>query len=308
MPSLFFSLIMTCIAVSARAEDPPGEPKKSVEQHILETGDAISQKIEKAAEKIDIILAGKKYTKKPNPSEVDIRQLTTFTEGGRLQTSTDFGVNLRLPNVEKRWQLRFTSYDQEKESRDAIQQRVRTQPRERDYGAGLFFFQKIGKVKTSFIPRLQLKDPLEMSYTLRFENTADWKVVQFVPRLDLYADPTKGTGEFLNLEFHYPFARFWEVSWVNTEEYRQKDNFFQTQHTLTFDYTVGDMKGVGTTFAFVSDNRGAFHLDNFTYSLSWNQGIYKDRLSYSVSPFWSFVRDRRYHGFVGISLTVSLVF
>lgn len=304
----FLALILTFITQPVRAEDKPSESNKSIEQHILETGDVISEKIEKAAEKIDIILAGKKYTKKRNPSEVEIRQLTTFSEGGRLQTSTDFNVNLRLPNVEKRWQLRFSSYDQEKESRDAFQQRIRTQPRERDYGAGLFFFQKIGKIKTSFIPRLQLKDPLEMSYTLRFENTADWKVVKFIPRFDLYADPVKGTGEYLNLEFHYPFAKYWEVGTTNTEEYRRNDNFFETQHSLNFDYLVGDMMGIGTTFAFVSNNKGAFHLDNFTYSNSWSQGIYKDRLSYSVSPFWSFVKDHHFHGFVGISLTVALVF
>ena len=39
-----------------------------------------------------------------NNSQVSLSQLVSLREGGQLTNSTDVGVNLRLPNFEKRWQ------------------------------------------------------------------------------------------------------------------------------------------------------------------------------------------------------------
>src|SRR5262249_46478450 len=107
------------------------DEEKTFEQKALEAGDALKKHLDATAEAIDITLAGKKYTEKPNETEVDISQMVTSTEGGVVKPSTDFSVNLKLPNVERAWQLRFTSYDQEAESRDLSQQHIRTRAHDR---------------------------------------------------------------------------------------------------------------------------------------------------------------------------------
>jgi hypothetical protein len=299
---LFLFLPALCTASHAEEE------QKSFEQRALETGDRIQQRIKKTAESIDITLAGKKYTKKVNPSQLEIRYLTSWSEGGKFSSSPDFGLDLRLPNVEKRWQLRFSSYDEEQESHDVTNERISTRPRARNYGAGLFFFEQLGRVKTSFLPRFQLTSPLKATYTLRFEANSDTKPVRIVPKVDLYADSTKGTGEFAQLEFRSDLSDKLNLSFVSTEEYHQRDVFFTTQHVLTFDYLLNDAQAIGHSIAFISNNTGAFHLDTVTFGFPFTQRIYPKRLTAGLSPFWTFVKSVHFKGKAGISLTLDLIF
>lgn len=188
------------------------------------------------------------------------------------------------------------------------QRRVRTQPRQRDYGAALMFFRRLGKVRTSFQPRLELKDPLEMSYLLRFESEADQKPYWLKPRFELFADPEKGTGEFLALEFRYEITDRWEFVSQNEEEYRERGNFFQTSHGLSVDYAIDDSKSVGQAVIFVSTNRPTFHLETFTVAPAFAHEIYRDRLRYIFTPFLTFVKAKHFKGDAGVSLNTELTF
>ncbi|MGE0526025.1 MAG: hypothetical protein AB7P49_03100, partial [Bdellovibrionales bacterium] len=175
--SFFLSFVLIASSTAAADEDP------TLRERALETTESISHQIQRAARQLDLVLAGKKYTDKENDSEIKISQLVTWSEGGQLRTSTDFGINLRLPNLEKRWQLRFSSFDEREEERNVRQRRIRTAPREQENGASfLFFYRELGNVKTTFQPRLELKDPLEMSYTLRFESSAEEGRLRLAPR------------------------------------------------------------------------------------------------------------------------------
>ncbi|NJL26136.1 MAG: hypothetical protein HC902_13875, partial [Calothrix sp. SM1_5_4] len=101
----------------------------STVRKVLEASDVVGKKIERTAERLDLALAGRRYTDKPNTTSVWAGQLVGWGEGGEVRTSTDFGINLKMPNVERRLQLRFSSFDEREESRDLTQRRVRTRPR-----------------------------------------------------------------------------------------------------------------------------------------------------------------------------------
>src|SRR5687768_1902017 len=92
------------IILNTHAAEP--EEEASLTDRTIEAGKDIGKFIDKTAEAIDIILAGKKYTKKANPSSINISQVVGWSEGGNISNNTNFGLNLRLPNLEKRWQLR----------------------------------------------------------------------------------------------------------------------------------------------------------------------------------------------------------
>ncbi len=293
-------------SVSQSHEAPP--EKRTVESKILDVGDGITKAVDATADAIDLTLAGKKYVKKRNTSSANVTQLVTWSEGGVVRKSTDFGLNLKLPNVERRWQLRFSSYDEDKENRNLTQLRVRTRPRERDFGAGMMFFQKLGRVRTLFQPRLQLKSPLEMAYVLRFESDAELKPFHFTPRLDLYADPKKGTGEFVSFEFRSEVSKRMEIDLRNTEEYRDKDNFFTTQNGVSLEYSLTDTQATGAGLSCESQNRPSFHMSSVTASTVYSQVIYKERLNYSVTPFLGFAKSDNFKGKAGITLNLDLVF
>lgn len=301
MRSSLFLILSTLFGLNAQAED------KSVEQRALEMSANISEHVEKTAEAIDIILAGKRYTNRVNETTVNVSQLLTWSEGGKISNSTDFGVNLRLPNVEKRWQVRFSNYNENEESRDLNQRTVRTTPRQRDYGAALYFFKKLGNVRTTFQPRIQLKNPLQMSYVLRFESAAERKPFRLEPRLEFYADSLKGTGEFFSANFIYHPGGKWEFGLENQEEYRQKANYFTTGHGITADYALSDKEGLGAAAVTNSENHN-FHLSSLTLATSYNRVLYKDLLKFSLSPFLGFGKADRFKGRSGISLTVDAMF
>lgn len=308
---LLLGLVPTMSYAKAKAkkkEKAAEKKEETFEQKALGVTDSLAKRVDSMAESIDIMLAGKRYTRKPNSSSANVNQFVTYREGGKVDTSTDFGINLRLPNLERRWQLRFTSYDEEEENRDLQQQRVRTRARPRDYGAGLFFFEKLGNIKTTFQPRLELKDPLEVSYVLRFESQAEKGFFRLIPRMDLYADPQKGTGEFLSLEIIMELSKRLELSIQNTEEYRERENFFTTQHGISLDRSLDDKRAVGMGVTAGSHNRYHFHLDSLVASVSYAQLIYKDRLSFALTPFQSFVKNEHFKGKSGVTFTLNMMF
>ena len=286
----------------------PPPPPRTIEQKILAVADTIAKGVDNTADYLDLTLAGQRYTDKPNTSSLDVSQMVSYIDGGEFRKSTDFGLNIKLPNVEKRWQLRFTSYDEESEERDLTQQRLRTRPRTKDYGAGVFFFQKIGKLKTLFQPRLQLKNPLEMSYILRFESDVEAVHFKIHPRLEFYADPKKGAGEFFELDTNRQLSARWGLDFSNTEEYRSADNLFSTQHELSLGYSLTKTQGLGTAFTLACQNKGHFHVHGLTYSLAYGMQIYPQRLKFGTSPFIVFEKNNRFKGRTGISLTVDVLF
>lgn len=267
-------------------------------------GDYVGRRVER----VDIALAGKRYVRKPNESSVTVTQLLTHTEGGELVNQSNFGINARLPNLEKRWQLRFTSYDEEEAERDLQQRRIRTAPRQREYGAGLFFLRNLGNVKTTFQPRVEFKDPLEMSYVLRFESAAEQKSTRLAPRLELFADPEKGTGQFFSLEFVTPITERINFVLNNEEEYRENGNYFLTNHGISFDYAFADDKGTGISFLFGANNRPTYHLETFSIGTPLAHEVYRQRFKYFFTPFIQFAKGNHFKGKVGASFNLELTF
>jgi hypothetical protein len=287
---------------------PPKPAEKTIETRILKAGDAVQRVVEKTAERTDLLIAGKRYTKKKNKSKITYRQFVTFQDGRGVKFPGDFGFSLRLPNLEKRWQLRFSSYDEEADRRNLQQQRVRTTAPPKDYGAGLFFFEKLGNIKTSFQPRLLLTNPLAMSYTLRFENEANVEWIKLNSRVELFADPKKGTGQYSSLEFRFRLGERTDLGFQNSEEYTERNNFFSTQHGLTLDYSLTPTRAIGTGLNALCNNKAQYHLDQYTYSWVIAEQIYPERLLMSLTPFIGFYKAKGFQGKTGITLQAYLTF
>src|SRR5262245_58215484 len=116
----FIFLLVSAVTPDCATAVPPRKLEYPVEQPswIVRSGDRVEQFVEDLSEGLDVILAGRKYKDaKKNESQIKIRSSLIYREGGKLDKRTRFSANLRLPNLERRWQLRFTSYDEEEESR-----------------------------------------------------------------------------------------------------------------------------------------------------------------------------------------------
>jgi hypothetical protein len=279
-----------------------------VESTAREYSEKVGSEVQDLAEKLDLMLAGKKYSQENNKTRVNLSQLVSLTEGGKFVQSTDVGINLRLPNTEKRWQARFATYDEEQENRDMQQRRVRTTPRARDPGASVFFFQRLGDFRTSFQPKLQLKNPLEMSYIFKIASETDAKPVKIAPELQLFADAQNGTGEYFSTAFSGQVLERTQLTFDNEEEYHERDHSFSTRHGISMDHSLNESQAVGWAVIASSINHPQFHLDTLNLSTSFAHEYYKDLLKYVVSPFLGFAKADNFKGKAGISFTLTFIF
>lgn len=302
---LLLLFVFCAVSASALAKDDAPEPAPNLTERLH---DRVGDSVDSVADWLDMLLARKRYTKKKNESSAKVSQLVTHTEGGNLKTSTDFSLNLRLPNLEKRWQVRFTSYDEQEEARNIEQRKFQTVPRKTEYGAALGLFKKLGKVRVLFQPRLVLRDPLEMRYMLRFSSSAEQKPFSIHPRFELFADPKKGTGEYFGFDFVIDLAAKWELSFQSEEEYRERGNFFSTGHGFTLGYTIDDRSGVGLSSSVSSTNRPAFHLDSYKVGIPYGYELWKEKLRASLTPFLSFSKSDHFKGDAGATFSATLIF
>jgi hypothetical protein len=274
---------------------------------IWRSSDRIEQFVDDVSEKLDVTLAGRKYKSvKKNTTSAKISQSLIYREGGNLDPTTRFTVNLRLPNLERRWQLRFTSYDEEEQSRRRVAPHEALQP-EREFGAGLGIFRELGKVKISFMPKLVLRDPLEMNYVLRFEKNDELSFVRILHRADLFANAAKGTGQFYEITLLKEFDR-WSISTKHQEEYRERDHLFTVGHGLTFGYSLTDNMGVYQAYSVHSSNIPSYHLDIYSVSCGVGYEIRPQRFKVGLGPVLDFPKSRSFKGTSSLALTGELIF
>lgn len=297
MRSSILWAISLCFGVHAGAQ--------TLKQEAIDASQAMGERVQQAAEFIDLTLAGNRYTDARNTSQVSVDQLLSLTEGGVWQNSTSFGVNLRLPNVEKHWQARFSTVDEEGADRDLNQRLIGATAPPNNPGAALLFFQNLGRIKTTFQPRLALTNPLQVDYVLKFESELKAELFRVVPTFELYADAQKGTGEYFSLAFFAKLGGPWSFSQQNEEEYYEFGNTFTMRHGVTFDYRLTDTQNIAWATVTTSDNHD-FHLDSINLSLSFNHQAIKKLLKYTVSPFLGFAKAYAFKGKAGILLNIEV--
>lgn len=281
----------------------PTQPKSLMER----AGDEIEDSVKTFADSLDSLLSGSETgSKERNKSQAKLSYQVIHREGGHLSSSPDFSLNLRLPKLERKWQLRFTSYDEEAEDRSKLSPYSRVK-REKKLAAGIGLFRQLGKIKVSFRPRLVLKDPLEMSYVLRFERSGVMGPFELRMKTDLYADAEKGTGEYVELGAGVKLGRF-DVSTTHKEEYKERGNEFTTGHGFTAEYPLTKTIGLYQTNTFGFTNRPVYHLTDIDVATGYGQVLKPNRLYYSFGPSLNFSKGRRFKGEAAVSLSVALEF
>ena len=296
--------ITVLLAQTATAQERSG----GIIGNTIEINKSISKKIDAAADAIDKSISNKNYTQKENPTSATLTQTVVWQENGRWTPTTRLGINLRLPNLEKRWQVRFSSYDQDKENRDLTQNKVNTRETKEEYSAGVAFLQELGALKFMFQPQLQLSDPLELKYLVRIKSEGQFFWFKMTPQLELYTDPNKGAGEFFKLNFGADLSKRWDMLIENAEEYSDRDNLFTTQHGLSFQYGINRKSSVALSGITRSSSRPKFHLDEITAAIPYSRQLLKKILKFSTSPFLSFNKSQSFGGRPGISFSLSMTF
>lgn len=303
--SFLFFICVFLYAFSLKAETPA--QKESLEERFIKGNILVSEWFDFWAERLDLFLVGQKLTDRANETRVKIENSTYLQNGEKMKNNTGLGVILRLPNFEQYWHLKFTDYDDSQE-RGVRQGALRRTPREKNYGASVGVFRKLGDVQTSFEPRIDLQDPLRVSHSLTFSSSADMVRYRIKPKLEFFASAVKGTGIFEALNFEFALSKYYLLTWVNEGQYEDKTRTYNATNGLVLDQVVNKSSTMSYSLLFDSNNRPSYHLESYSIAVSWSQSIYKRILDYSVTPHVDFAKGQNFAGIPGITFNINLNF
>lgn len=283
---------------------------KSLKKQIVDTNIQISNWIDKYAESLDLYLSGKRFTRQVNKSRATVSQQVVWAEGGEISTKTNFDLNLKLPNMEKKYKLIFSNYNKSEKYKSSFSRKFADGPAQDDddYGAAIGFFREIGKVKTTFQPRVKLKDPLETNYILEFEQNKTTKSFSRTQTFQLFADSEKGTGEFFSFDYTKPIAPGWTGTLLLEEEYQDFLNLFTTSSGLGFNQLLSQNMGMSYSMSFYLISRPSYHLDTIKVGPAFSHRLWKNVLHYTVIFTQSFKKDNNFKGESSLAFIVDAIF
>lgn len=300
------TFISSSITFAEEAKKP--EESRTWEEIFIKGDLYMSKFFNGVAEKIDLFLSRKDSSEIRNTTAVRIENISSSVEGKPVTNLVHLNVNLRLPNLEEYWQLKFTTYDENEESRGIQKGYLRQTPRDQNVGASVGLFKKLGKLRTAFQPRIELQDPLRVSHSLKFDSVADMKTYEINPKLEFFATPDKGTGVFGAVNFNYHISTYYSLNIINEGEYQEKLNLFSSDSGLSLSQKVSDNSSLAYNVFFNSNSRPHYHLDSYNFSIGWNHVIYKKILDYQIVPHLDFPLSNSFKGIAGLVLVVGLNF
>lgn len=313
---------MQLVAQDPQVEPPPKEAEKgqsepteeqkkeeSLEETFIRRNIQLSEWFDGVAESLDLFLIGEKVTNRPNESSITLENSTTMRARQGVNNSFGIGVNLKLPNVEDYWQLKFTSYDEKKDRRGNRREFLRQEEREKSYGATVGLFKKLGDVRTSFQPRVELQDPFRISHTLIFESAAEFKNYTVNPKIEFFANPSQGVGVFLVLNWNIILSNKYSINLVNEGVYKEKTHIFDVTNGISLGQEVKpERSSLSYGFYTNSNNRDNYHLESYTFAVTWSDLVYKKILAYQLTPHVLFPRIYNFRATPGVTLSFLLSF
>lgn len=287
--------------------DEEAKPSSSWEEKFINSNIAVSGFFDSIAKSIDNFFVSNSPKNRENKSSVAIENVSTSTEGQNVENVTHFIANLRLPNVEDYFQLKFTTFDENEErgSRKSYGQPV---TRKQNYGATVGLFRQLGNIRTSFQPRIELRDPLNVSHSLSFDTRANFTTYEMLPKFELFANPDKGTGLFLALNYRYFLNDIFTLNWINEGEYEEKKRQFSTIVGLSLVQEITEKSTLAYGLFTNSNNRTAYHLEVFSFSVTWSHILYHKIFFYQIVPRLSFASEQSFKGAAGIAVVLNLNF
>lgn len=305
--SFLFFICMRPFALLAVAPEEKTE-SKSLKNIIIDENNQISNRIDRAAQRLDLALVGEKADKSTNHTHVIVRQRLDWKEGGPFTYNPYLDLRLSLPSLEKKWHLKFTTYDQDQEERGINRNRLQTSPARQTYAGNLGFFQKLGNLNTEFQPRVEFRDGLQTSYILKFSTINPAPHFVFFPELQLFAKSDQGVGEFLALNLNIPLYQSLVLALINEEQYVDQENLFTTNSGIRFSHDLGPYINHSYSLMFESSGRPTYHLDRYTVTLGFTHKLMKNIIHYTLMPYLAFSRELNFKGSPGIILEVSVIF
>lgn len=301
------------VALAEPFEQPPEIQKQQSQlaEGLINSNAAIADWFDSVAEGIDLFLVNKKVSEEQNETMVNVSNLTSSSEGVPVRNEWILQIIPRFPNLEKYWSLKFSSYD-EQEERGVDKNYLRQSTRDRNYGASVGLFRRLGPVRLQFQPRIELQDPLQVSHSIAVETVGLLpdlgSGLKINPKLEFFANARRGPGVFNALNFSYSVNEVTELTQINEAEYEDKRRRLAVTNGLSLGRIINSQNTLTASILFFSSNRENYHLTGYNLAVSWYHLIYKKVLDFSLTPNLDFSEVLDFKGRAGATLQVTIHF
>lgn len=303
---LIFFLTL-CFAHFSLAQENK-DKSDSLEKKFIESNIAVSNWLDRVAEKIDLFLVGKKLTSKKNGTSFKIQNSSFSTEGRRVANSFNIGFNPRFPNLEEFLQLKFTTNEDRNDARKAVSESSNTHQTEKNYSASSLLFRKLGSVQTTFQPRIALGNPIKLSHSLNFESAVKLKSSYINPKIELFADADRGVGIYNAINFQFNLDPVFTLTLINDGEYLDKGHSYTVNNGFSLGQIINHRVDFAYSLVFTSLNQPSYHLENYVFAFAWNEQYYKRILYLQFIPQLDFQKINHYKGSAGFTFNINLLF
>ncbi len=317
MTNIFRVLFITLLFypnLEARGND------ESFKETIVENNKYLSKQFDSLAQEIDTLLSNRRG-KVPSNSRLRLLGYFESREGGIQNQSFFISADLRLPKLEKKWKVRFSSYDREDEFEGLQRNRNGVAPREQKSGASVGLIRKVSGVNFLLRPRIELKDPLVSSMLLKLNGDLQITSWALQWQLKFFAHSVDGVGQSAAFDFEKDLTNRLVLRLFNEQQYLDRDNVFRVAQGPSFLYKLNDLMGLSTTLAFNSANRnistrfteeayGAenYHLTSYRWDITFSHKLLRNVFHYQLTPLLEFPKQRGFKGWAGIILRTEIIF
>lgn len=302
-------VLMTPRQVFAQNGSSTPKEEQGFIESLIDHNRKISKNIDDAAKDIDIYLANQGTVKEKNKSKITLHNSLTWKEGKEFEYAPRLGIKLHLPNLQKKLQLRFTTYDEDEEERGINENRYKDTPGEKNVGTSLALFQDLGKVSTEFRPRVEFRDDeVETSYLVKFSTSYTPGDFSFDPQLQFFAHSQKGTGQFVGLNMDFTLTPTNTLTVINEEEYTDGNNTLSTNHGIRWRHEYNRVMSHSHACIFEANNRDTFHHERVVLSSTFSHKFYREVLHYSLTPALAFNKSAHYHPASSLNLKIEVIF
>lgn len=308
MKIIFFSFLFLSIRVFSQDYKDTKMTEPSLEQRLIEKNKEITNWFDSVTDGLDVFLVGKRLTQKKNPSHFKIINTTSTTEGDNFSNQTSLNLNVRLQNVEQYFQIKFTATDEKNSNRAVTSSYLRRKSENKNYAATFGLFRKLGNIRTSFQPKIELQDPLKISNSIVFESLADFDKYEVHPKLELFASAYKGVGLAQDLNFYVRLNEQFALIFPNEFEYQDRIHKFLSSNGVSLEQELNSRSAFSYSLIFDSNNRESYHLESYDVSVSYKKIIYKNILDMQLTPHLEFQKERKFKGSAGFIASFGLQF
>jgi len=302
MKTFFTGIFLLNLAISAAY----GQEESGLERTLRETNTEYSERLVRFADWLDLYIAGERYTPKKNETRAFLLTEITTREREKTFTVINVGGQLRLPNFEERWRIRFDNRLETRERGQAPRYARREEPTDNEdtFGAGLFFGGDLGRLKVDFKPRVLLRERIGIINAIEVFTTIQFEKLSVEPEIEFFADADLGTGVAHALTFSYRITPALTLRQTNDGRYLDRTHEYLTTQTLSLLQRIEDISGVNYTLHGTSSNLPeTYELIQWGLGVTYYRNIFKKILDLSVTPHVLYPRDLGFSANPGITLS-----